>query len=128
MIFFFKQKTAYEMRISDWSSDGCSSDLQADRQQAGEDHQHQPCVQPPEAGLHQPFVERDMRPAIVQHQQGEAQRQEAIDPEQPGMGMDRGGVESLQVAESERCVELGRASAGTAGVGAGGSRWWPSPY
>src|SRR3546814_9460945 len=25
--FFFKQKTAYEMRISDWSSDGCSSDL-----------------------------------------------------------------------------------------------------
>src|SRR3546814_12382900 len=29
--FFFKQKTAYEMRISDWSSDVCSSDLQRDR-------------------------------------------------------------------------------------------------
>src|SRR3546814_4674937 len=27
-LFFFKQKTAYEMRISDWSSDVCSSDLQ----------------------------------------------------------------------------------------------------
>src|SRR3546814_1260010 len=27
MMFFFKQKTAYEMRISDWSSDVCSSDL-----------------------------------------------------------------------------------------------------
>src|SRR3546814_20543110 len=27
MIFCFKQKTAYEMRISDWSSDVCSSDL-----------------------------------------------------------------------------------------------------
>src|SRR3546814_7931604 len=27
--FFFKQKTAYEMRISDWSSDVCSSDLSA---------------------------------------------------------------------------------------------------
>src|SRR3546814_4471141 len=27
--FFFKQKTAYEMRISDWSSDVCSSDLTA---------------------------------------------------------------------------------------------------
>ena len=27
MIYFFKQKTAYEMRISDWSSDVCSSDL-----------------------------------------------------------------------------------------------------
>src|SRR3546814_4223317 len=28
--FFFKQKTAYEMRISDWSSDVCSSDLTAE--------------------------------------------------------------------------------------------------
>src|SRR3546814_2376722 len=32
MCFFFKQKTAYEMRISDWSSDVCSSDL---RQRSG---------------------------------------------------------------------------------------------
>src|SRR3546814_14984749 len=31
LIFFFKQKTAYEMRRSDWSSDVCSSDLVADR-------------------------------------------------------------------------------------------------
>src|SRR3546814_16261949 len=31
LFFFFKQKTAYEMRISDWSSDVCSSDLSADR-------------------------------------------------------------------------------------------------
>src|SRR3546814_18512135 len=32
LFFFFKQKTAYEMRISDWSSDVCSSDLNvADR-------------------------------------------------------------------------------------------------
>src|SRR3546814_2111358 len=28
-VFLFKQKTAYEMRISDWSSDVCSSDLRA---------------------------------------------------------------------------------------------------
>src|SRR3546814_681948 len=48
-IFFFKQKTAYEMRISDWSSDVCSSDLERGRElgeQAGADadddgqHQH----------------------------------------------------------------------------------------
>src|SRR3546814_10626693 len=31
LFFFFKQKTAYEMRISDWSSDVCSSDLLVDR-------------------------------------------------------------------------------------------------
>src|SRR3546814_2046327 len=32
--FFFKQKTAYEMRISDWSSDVCSSDLPRGRSAA----------------------------------------------------------------------------------------------
>src|SRR3546814_10635797 len=40
MIFLFKQKTAYEMRISAWSSDVCSSDLVAkalDRRRAGKD-------------------------------------------------------------------------------------------
>src|SRR3546814_12858690 len=34
MFFFFKQKTAYEMRISDWSSDVCSSDLRRTRKPA----------------------------------------------------------------------------------------------
>src|SRR3546814_15430571 len=36
-VFFFKQKTAYEMRISDWSSDVCSSDLTelAEQREAG---------------------------------------------------------------------------------------------
>src|SRR3546814_3728753 len=33
--FFFKQKTAYEMRISDWSSDVCSSDLRIEGQVRG---------------------------------------------------------------------------------------------
>src|SRR3546814_2245695 len=34
-VFFFKQKTAYEMRISDWSSDVCSSDLSFARERGG---------------------------------------------------------------------------------------------
>src|SRR3546814_7458693 len=37
IIFFFKQKTAYEMRISDWSSDVCSSDLHL-KKTIGVDH------------------------------------------------------------------------------------------
>src|SRR3546814_5478945 len=41
--FFFKQKTAYEMRISDWSSDVCSSDLVERREQRG--GRHRPAVQ-----------------------------------------------------------------------------------
>src|SRR3546814_4317623 len=36
IFFFFKQKTAYEMRISDWSSDVCSSDLQSPVAAAGD--------------------------------------------------------------------------------------------
>src|SRR3546814_17433366 len=38
VFFFFKQKTAYEMRISDWSSDVCSSDLGALMEDAGSQH------------------------------------------------------------------------------------------
>src|SRR3546814_13166101 len=34
VVFFFKQKTAYDMRISDWSSDVCSSDLVAQASKA----------------------------------------------------------------------------------------------
>src|SRR3546814_993110 len=37
-VFFFKQKTAYEMRISDWSSDVCSSDLLATNGLSGRFH------------------------------------------------------------------------------------------
>src|SRR3546814_9078852 len=40
LFFFFKQKTAYEMRISDWSSDVCSSDLLC----AGGGCEHQRCA------------------------------------------------------------------------------------
>src|SRR3546814_10232958 len=46
--FFFKQKTAYEMRISDWSSDVCSSDL--DRRPAGLLAPGTQCVAPAGAG------------------------------------------------------------------------------
>src|SRR3546814_5337953 len=51
--FFFKQKTAYELRISDWSSDVCSSDL------SGE-HVAQPLDQ-----LEQRRI--DIGPAVVDH-------------------------------------------------------------
>src|SRR3546814_5500905 len=38
LVFFFKQKTAYDLRISDWSSDVCSSDLQSRGADDGGDH------------------------------------------------------------------------------------------
>src|SRR3546814_9098192 len=60
MFFFFKQKTAYEMRISDWSSDVCSSDLGMGRRGAG------PAGAAPrrdEAGAHQAVDRRAARVA-----------------------------------------------------------------
>src|SRR3546814_6069632 len=47
VFFFFKQKTAYEMRISDWSSDVCSSDL-------GERHLHHRMHGPPRMSRREP--------------------------------------------------------------------------
>src|SRR3546814_8344906 len=42
VFFFFKQKTAYERRISDWSSDVCSSDLDRSRGRRGGDRRATP--------------------------------------------------------------------------------------
>src|SRR3546814_19689206 len=55
--FFFKQKTAYEMRISDWSADVCSSDLrQARRERRAA------------AGAAGPASDRELRPGDVAEQ------------------------------------------------------------
>src|SRR3546814_10428758 len=53
MLFFFKQKTAYEMRISDWSSDVCSSDLES----AGCAESYRPCSAPPPARSAPPMAD-----------------------------------------------------------------------
>src|SRR3546814_4344615 len=60
-LFFFKQKTAYELRISDWSSDVCSSDLarpDAGRPKPAEQEPHETmlgrmvCIPPRTGGKH----------------------------------------------------------------------------
>src|SRR3546814_9914818 len=48
--FFFKQKTAYEMRISDWSSDVCSSDLGRRVQRAAKPLGHSRPLSLPDTG------------------------------------------------------------------------------
>src|SRR3546814_17653777 len=68
MVFFFKQKTAYEMRISDWSSDVCSSDL-AERTVIGK---HAQCVVAHHAqarpGLREALAQRRIRFASTHSQ------------------------------------------------------------
>src|SRR3546814_3771510 len=64
VFFFFKQKTAYEMRISDWSSDVCSSDLHhGDSEGAGEiaDEDQAPVAQHAADGDARALVEQCQR-------------------------------------------------------------------
>src|SRR3546814_10512406 len=91
IFFFFKQKTAYEMRISDWSSDVCSSDLgqgaEGDGPRAGRQRRM--------AGL------REVHPR-TQPRDGEAQRLTA------SAGLHR--IAEAGTAEQRGEFEIGRAS------------------
>src|SRR3546814_1641007 len=72
MCFVFKQKTAYEMRISDWSSDVCSSDL-LERELAARPH---------DAGK-LPETRGDEIPPIVQRSVQRDRHRLGIDPGEP---------------------------------------------
>src|SRR3546814_6925315 len=82
--FFFKQKTAYEMRISDWSSDVCSSDLAAARVHHRRDAVHRslerPARQRVDLQLHRlPGLERG--DLALGHVQGQLQARVVDDAE-----------------------------------------------
>src|SRR3546814_3114017 len=75
--FFFKQKTAYEMRISDWSSDVCSSDLiQIQDRAAGEEDR--PCevdLAPDSVGQLNRFLRQPREQHAIADQMAAEQRQ-----------------------------------------------------
>src|SRR3546814_6755106 len=87
LFFFFKQKTAYEMRISDWSSDVCSSDLLA------------------AAGAHPVHRHHHRLPAaVVQLRRERAARVERV----PDVGAEEPGGAAPHVgAGAERLVAVG---------------------
>src|SRR3546814_4290812 len=87
IFFFFKQKTAYEMRISDWSSDVCSSDLLGRGVV-----QHNAAVDAREEALGNGRILGDDRLGVV--------RSVALD-------MSHGGIRSVDHPDRE---EIGRAS------------------
>src|SRR3546814_7917550 len=92
VFFCFKQKTAYEMRISDWSSDVCSSDLAAQVFQDPSLYQHNsdqpwmkfiPCRRqeasaPPDARLPAGIMSRGQGYAKVRRQIGRASCRERV--------------------------------------------------
>src|SRR3546814_1172853 len=71
--FFFKQKTAYEMRISDWSSDVCSSDLvRREPDSRGAGRQADQRATDPEPAAHDDRARRAARTpgAMLEHSRG----------------------------------------------------------
>src|SRR3546814_8983017 len=103
MLFFFKQKTAYERRISDWSSDVCSSDLalaDPDDRPATRQGQHQEVVRI--GGVDAPLLMRrdevqdHLRIAVV------AFLHDGVD----GPGVDRRLVEAEALAEDRKSTRL----------------------
>src|SRR3546814_1559009 len=75
LFFFFKQKTAYEMRISDWSSDVCSSDLDdhADEEQGRGEGDHRA-----DRGHHVPAREHVRIVGVAPRQIGRAACRERV--------------------------------------------------
>src|SRR3546814_2959059 len=115
VVFFFKQKTAYEMRISDWSSDVCSSDLLA-RQRERE------IVSPAQGeerreGVHRhPFVRIHAEPVRAQFAvEEEAMEQKRGDARRPvrlkTMAAQAGedAVEPLRRIQDGLLTQIGRA-------------------
>src|SRR3546814_2033095 len=101
LFFFFKQKTAYEMRISDWSSDVCSSDLRDLAEGAG----HRDI-------LHRQKVAQRKMQADAEHQQYDADFRQFIG--QAGIGDEARRERSEERRVGQECVSRCR------------SRW--SPY
>src|SRR3546814_828799 len=103
--FFFKQKTAYEMRISDWSSDVCSSDLQ---------HQRARLARAVGRGeLGQPLQQRQAeRGGLAGAGLGAAQQVMAGERQRDGFELDRGrrgvavfGQRAQQCGRKPECFE-----------------------
>src|SRR3546814_8640216 len=116
-IFFFKQKTAYEMRISDWSSDVCSSDLEIlflDEPTAGVDVE----LRRDMWAMVRSLRDRGVTIILTTHYIEEAEEM-----------ADRVGVISkgklILVEEKQALIKIGRARVGKECVSTCRSRWSP---
>src|SRR3546814_21013377 len=101
LFFFFKQKTAYEMRISDWSSDVCSSDLRRDGQRDQREQNGGIAgaigADPPEQG--QVGAERDHRAAERQIDKRDDVRHRGVEGQRRSEER-RGGKECVSTCRS----------------------------
>src|SRR3546814_14368552 len=110
VFFFFKQKTAYEMRISDWSSDVCSSDLggggAGDRREdgaTGHVHVQQAAGQPVEPGrkaleevFREPRAEQDLAHPDEQRQGRQGVRKRVVEGKRVSDSVDFEGLRNIK--------------------------------
>src|SRR3546814_4235331 len=92
--FFFKQKTAYEMRISDWSSDVCSSDRPPALVDAVVEVEEFQVLELQPRGREQLFADADMvvhRPAHVEEHQHLEDRNSVVSGKSVSVSLDLGG-------------------------------------
>src|SRR3546814_8102662 len=107
VFFFFKQKTAYEMRISDWSSDVCSSDLLAAIEHLTQVGLH---VEPRDHAVAHLVVENAVAvPALVlrpvERRIGVAQQGQRCRPGGGESDADRRGDHEAAIADGEGLLE-----------------------
>src|SRR3546814_13298727 len=105
--FFFKQKTAYEMRISDWSSDVCSSDL--------------PFAQDGRRGGRQPGVERTLAPQMG-YMRGANHDLGGHAPHVDAGAAADATLDQGDAGTAFHCLEGGRRGGGAAAAGGNGTR------
>src|SRR3546814_7339359 len=122
--FFFKQKTAYEMRVSDWSSDVCSSDLVEQRRELLDDRPAQLL------GIHDRHRARIISSHVVTDpDRGQLDRRACFDPADhlPQMAFEIASRIDRQRRIVDRRAEIGRASCRERVVSTCRSRWSPYP-
>src|SRR3546814_13779569 len=111
-VFFFKQKTAYELRISDWSSDVCSSDLSDVRHRS---LGHNACPEDAGQARWRPTRFKLVRETVGRHAQGQRELRAlaagAVEKAPVATGRNRIRSPGARAAESHpQSKEIGRAS------------------
>src|SRR3546814_20586625 len=109
--FFFKQKTAYDVRISDWSSDVCSSDLPARRRRAGGRLDHVMIGHDQEAAVeHTLLAGEHGRHRRLHILVDTASRHTAEERERPGMGIEQHLLALARIGPARGCARVAEKS------------------
>src|SRR3546814_1904735 len=122
--FFFKQKTAYEMRISDWSSDVCSSDLASG---PGE-RLDAPDVEPLKRLTHEAEILADRRLRGIQHLHKLSEREQAVGGVEQMVSHDDHPLSPPQAPRTTFTLGLRLCAVPTLACSPHGSRVCPRPF